>query len=212
MEVKPIIMDEHSFPQEAGALWRDQPLHHSTPVVITEEALQRRTDSVSARTRYETIVSLCAAVFFVAVLVLRLQSFSDRTFLLGLALCTVWIAVTLIRARGALFGVQPAAGSAAERWATGVEFYRAELERRRKHLASSWLWHGPLAIACVLLAILVARNMAASSLARYLSVLPLLVALLFWIVIGIRQRRRQMMEIQRELEEISLLTAASPRG
>jgi hypothetical protein len=203
-------MNEQPLSGQAGSIWRDQPLMEN----ISIDTLQRQTLSVSMRTRSEILVTLAAAVFLVIVLALRFYAISNRILLLGSALAATWIVVTLIRNRGRLSNSGRTADGtqAAEPWSTGLQFYRAELEGRRKHLASEWLWHGPLILACAVLIGLVAASMVPLTLARLLSVLPLLAALLIWIVFSVRQRRRQIAEIQREIEEISALTAPTSLG
>jgi hypothetical protein len=201
-------MNEQSFSEEPGSLWRDQPLAHG----ISEQALHNRTLKTSSRTRSEILMTLCAALFLLMVMALRFYSISNRLLLLSAVLCAIWIGVTLIRTRGRLFGLQRGNREAgkAEPWATGVEFYRVELENRRKHLANEWLWHGPLVLACIVLVALIAASMVPLTLSRLLTAFPLLAALLLWTIFSVRQRRRQMAEVQRELDEISSLSASAP--
>jgi Flp pilus assembly protein TadB len=193
-------MDDKSLPQEMGSLWRDQPIEPMT--VLPEHFLKLRTANLSSATRAEILYSLGAAVFFMAVLAWRLRSTSDTVLLVGFLLLVVWILLTLYLVRKELWVNRDTDSSDIS--AASLEYYRKVLQKRRKHLASAWIWHGPFALSSLLLAVLMIRN-AVLSLRRLESMLPLLLLLLLWIVIGIRQRRRQIREIQREMDEISML-------
>jgi len=189
---------EHDHP---GALWRDQP--EDAMPVLPPQLQRRRARDLAASTRAEVLTSLCAALFFVMVLALRMNWVGDRLVQLGMALVVGWILLTTYRfrqwiwpPRGEGVGDAPAAA------APSLAFYRAELERRREHLRSGWLWYGPLVLACLLLVAVAARNLAPNR-QRLRMVAPFLVLLMLWVGLGIRQRRRKVAEIQREIDEIA---------
>ena len=82
-----------------------------------------------------------------------------------------------------------------------MEYYRRELEQRRDHLRSTWLWNGPLVLACLILAGIVGGR-AFAGLERFRSSLPLIALLVIWTAYGLWRRRRQAGELQREIDEM----------
>ena len=103
-----------------------------------------------ASTRSEILMSIGAALLLVAVTALRFLQIANTLEEIGCALVVVWVAVTLYRLRGRIWRREAARPDAAA--ATGADYYRKELERRRDHLRDAWLWDGPLFLACVILA------------------------------------------------------------
>jgi Flp pilus assembly protein TadB len=188
------------MPKSAGALWRDQP--EETMPVPPPRLQKRRARDLAASTRAEILTCLFAALFLVLVLGLRMHWSGDRVVQLGLALVAGWVVLTAYRFRGRIrvrksdWEGDPLAAAPSQ------AFYRAELERRRDHLRSGWLWHGPLVLACFLLFAVAARNLGPNW-QRLQTVVPLVVLLVVWVGWGIRQRRRKAAEIQREIDEIA---------
>ena len=85
--------------------------------------------------------------------------------------------------------------------APGIEYYRRELERRRDHLRNGWLWHGPLFLACIMLAVtLTGRKFLGFD--RFGSALPLLAVLFLWTAYSFRRRRLLAKELQREIDDL----------
>ena len=164
-----------------------------------EQIVNRRAEELYSSTRSEILMSVGAALLFVAVMVLRLAPTRDRLLELGLAAVVVWAAISLYWFRRQIWRREPLPPDAAA--ASGVEYYHRELERRRDHLRNAWLWHGPLFLAClILVAILTGR--AYLGLDRLRSVLPLLALLAVWTGFGVRRRLRQARELQREIDEM----------
>ena len=108
----------------------------------------------------------------------------------------VWAAVTVFRFRESIRRHEPQPDALAR---TGLEHYRAELLRRRDHLRSAWIWHGPLLLACILSAATLTRRIVPGRLWDALAVFLLLAG---WAVIGINRRVRQEAELRQEIDEI----------
>lgn len=123
----------------------------------------------------------------------------DRLQEVGFAAVIAWAVVSLYWFRRRIWRRNPARPDAIA--ATGLEYYRKELEQRRDHLRNAWLWHGPLFLACMVL-IVVLMGKAFPGSARLRSVLPLVVLLAVWTVFGLTRRLRQARELQREIDEI----------
>ena len=83
---------------------------------------------------------------------------------------------------------------------TGLEHYRVELLRRRDHLRSAWIWHGPLLLACIFSAATLTQRIVPG---RLRDALPVFLLLAAYAVIGIKRRVRQAAELQQEIDEIS---------
>jgi hypothetical protein len=179
---------------DLSAAWRNQP-EEKRPVIL-ESLITRRTQSLSSATRAEILTAITAAVFFVAVTAWRFASEWDRIPQLGFIAAIAWVAISLYWFRARIWRSGPPKDALA---ATGVEHYRKELERRRDHLKNAWLWHGPLVLACLTLVAIFADQLNFRSIQR---VLPLLVLLVVWAVLGFIRRLRQAAEIQREIDEI----------
>ncbi len=194
-------MSEPNRPKDPAALWKAQP--EEKLAVNLEQIVDRRTEELYASTRSEILISIGAALLLVGVTVLRFGQFRNPTEQIGCALVVVWVAATLYRLRGRIWR-RPARADAAA--AAGVDYYRRELERRRDHLRDAWLWHGPLFLACVILAgvwsgwsfrIGFRGGMGVDR------VTPLVVLLALWVGYGLRRRLRQARELQREIDELA---------
>jgi hypothetical protein len=105
--------------------------------------------------------------------------------------------ITLVRFRHLIRRNAPVADALAK---TGLEHYRAELRRRRDHLRSVWVWHGPLLLACILAAVVLAPRVVPG---RLWNALPAVLMLAGWAAFGIKRRFGQAAELQREIDEIS---------
>ncbi len=182
---------------EPATLWRDQP--QEEPIVNTDQFAVRRAQELHSSTRSEILMSIAAAVFFIAVVGLRIAPLSGRITDIA-AVAAAWIAITLYAFRRRIWS-GPDRGSATVA-ATGLEYYRSELEQRRRHLRNAWLWHGPLLLACVtLVAILAGKNFP--SFARLSTVLPLVVVLALWTGYGLFRRRRAAKALQEEINDLA---------
>jgi divalent metal cation (Fe/Co/Zn/Cd) transporter len=166
-----------------------------------EQIVQRRAETLSSSTRSEILVSIGAALFFVAVVGWRIAPFHDRLPAIGFGAVLAWVAISLYWFRHRIWRRNASRPDAVA--ASGAEYYRKELERRRDHLRNPWLWHGPLFLACaVLVAILAAETFRGYQDLR--NVLPLVVLLVIWTGYGVWRRRRQARELQQEIDEMSL--------
>ena len=190
------MSDQHAA-KDAGAIWRDQPEERCA--VNLEQIVKRRTDELGSSTRSEILMSIGAALLFVGVMAWRLAPYRDHILQVGYAAAIAWVAVTVYRFRRRIWRRPTVSADAMA--ASGVEYYRRELEQRRDHLRRAWLWHGPLLLACmVLTAILTGETFSGYQPLR--NVLPLVALLAFWTGFGLIRRRRQAKELQREIDEI----------
>ena len=180
---------------EVRAAWLNQP-EEEIPVDI-ERIHRRRTWELFSTTRSEIISSIGAALFFASIVAWRFAPERDRLVLFGCAGVIVWAAVTVFRFRYSIRRHTPQPDALAR---TGLEHYRAELLRRRDHLRSAWIWHGPLLLACILSAATLAKRIVPG---RLWDALPVFLLLAGYAVIGIKRRVRQAAELQQEIDEIS---------
>jgi hypothetical protein len=181
-------------------IWREQP-EERLPVDLNRFA-KRRTEELSSNTRSEILMSIGAALLLVGVGAWRLELAHERLLELGFAAAVVWVAISLYAFRRRIWraGAPPRDAVAA----SGLEYYRRQLELRRDHLRNEWLWHGPLALAAIFfLAVCAGRSNIAFQPLR--NVLPLLLLLAAWTAYGIWRRRVHARDLQREIDEISRL-------
>jgi hypothetical protein len=185
------------LPEISGvkAAWLNQP-EEELPVDI-ERIHKRRTGELFSTTRSEIISSIGAALFFGGIMAWRFAPERDRLVPLGFAGVVAWAAVTAFRFRNSIRrqAAQPYALAK-----TGLEHYRAELVHRRNHLRSSWIWHGPLLLACILSAATLSRRIVPG---RLWDAAPVVVLLAGWAVIGMKRRMTRAAELQQEIDEIS---------
>ncbi len=189
-------MSERPEIGNAGGIWRHQPEEETA--VHLDQIVNRRTKELDWSTRWEILMSIGAALLFVGVALLRLAQFRDRRLDIVLAAAGGWAILSLFLLRRHLWRESSRADAAA---ATGLEYYRREIERRRNHLRNAWLWHGPLLLACVVLIAVVTGN-SFMGFDRLITAAPLVALLAVWTVFGVVQRLRQSREIQREIDEI----------
>jgi hypothetical protein len=183
--------------KDPGAIWRDQPEEELR--VNLEQIVNRRTEELNSSTRSEILMSIGAALLFVGVMAWRFAPAYGRLQEAGFAAVIAWAAISLYWFRRRIWRRNRARPDAIA--ATGLEYYRKELEQRRDHLRNAWLWHGPLFLACMILMV-VLMGKAFPAFRRLRDVLPLVVLLAVWTVFGITRRRRLARELQREIDEI----------
>ena len=195
-------MSDRPENRDPGDIWRDQPAEQ-LPVDLQQIA-HRRTEDLSSSTRWEILTSIGAAVVLIGVIAWRLRIFHEDLLEIGIAAALAWMAISLYWFRRRIWrrDTSQREGLAA----TCLEYYRAELERRRAHLKNEWLWHGPLALALMMFVfVFLGRvNIAFQPLRN---VLPLLVLLALWTGFGIWRRRLQVKQLQREIDELGRLGA-----
>jgi hypothetical protein len=190
-------MSDQNRVNDPGAIWREQP--EERRAVNLEQIVKRRTEELGSSTRSEILMSIGAALLFVGITAWRLTPYRDRLLQVGYAAAIAWVAITVYRFRRRIWRRLAAPKDAMA--ATGVEYYRRELEQRRDHLRRAWLWHGPLLLACmVLTAILTGETFSGYQPLR--NVLPLVALLAVWTGFGLMRRRRQAKELQREIDDI----------
>lgn len=190
-------MSDESKAKDPGAIWRSQPPEKLA--VNLEQIVSRRTEELYSSTRSEILMSIGAALLFMGVMVWRLAPAQDRLQQLGFAAILAWAAVSLYWFRDRIFGRRPPRPDAIA--ATGLDYYRHEVERRRDHMKNEWLWHGPLFLACmVLMALMIGR--ASPGIDRLENALPLVLVLAIWTGFGLWRRRRQARELQQEIDEM----------
>jgi len=183
-------MSEHP-----GAVWKNQP--KEAKAVNLEQIMNQRTEQFHVSTRSEILMSIAAAVLLVAVLAWRIVPVRDPLMEAGFAAVVAWVLISLVVFRRRIW---PPAIPPETLAATGVEYYRRELETRRDHLRNAWIWHGPLALACLLMIAVFARG--TYSYRPFVNVLPLILLLAAWTGFGLWRRLSQAREIQRELDEL----------
>ena len=168
-------MSDQTGANDPGAIWRDQPEERRT--VDLEQILKQRTDELYSSTRSEILMSILRgpALYRSNGLAARAGARPARA---------GWIRrrdrlgdrLPVLVSMPDPAAIRPRPDAPA---ASGLEYYRAELERRRDHLKNEWLWHGPLFLACVtLVAILTGRVFSGYQPLR--NILPLLVLLAAW--------------------------------
>lgn len=182
-------------PLDLRDLWRSQP-GENLPLPSPRD-LASRSARLFATTRSEILTAIAAMLFFAVVLALRFGT--DRRTLAAIALAALWVIMTLCFFRRRVWS--PPVDVLA---ASGAEFYRLELEERRKHLLNPWLWYGPLVLSCITLAA-VAHSAGALARLRLPQVAPMLFVLVLWTALSIRRRRREAAALARELDQLPAL-------
>jgi hypothetical protein len=166
-----------------------------------QQFLNRRAQELSSKTRSDIIASVAAVSFFLAVIVWRFSLATEPLQQLVIGFIVAWVLVSLYWFRDRFRSAPPRADAPA---ATGLDYYRTALERRRDHLKNAWIWYGPILLASAFFIVTIAGKVWPS--ARLLrNMLPFTILLAVWIVFGAQIRRRQRREIQREIDEIDLL-------
>lgn len=195
-------MSDESRNYDPRAVWKQQP-EEDTPVIV-DHVMNRRMQQLHVSTRSELVMTIFAAAFLIGMLAWRLPPAGFAMHPVGLVAAALWIVITAIRFRHIIWGSAAAPDTAA----TGVAYYRRELEIRRDHLRNAWLWHGPLLLASgIFIGSFAGR--AFPGMDRFRNAAPLFLIVVLWIVIGIRRRYRQAAEIQREIDDLARLEERS---
>ena len=182
------------------SVWKNQQLEKCG--MDLKQFVGRRTQELYTSTRSDILLSIVAVVFFVAVLMWRLNFAQDHLPSFGLLAVAAWLSISVYWFRSRILRrVSPSLDAAAS---TGWEYYRRELERRRDHLKNVWLWHGPLLLACMV-SVAAFSGKAFPTVARLKNAAPLIFLLLIWIGFSARSRWRQAMQIQREIDDMEML-------
>ena len=138
-------MPEDKTTQDLASAWKSQP--DESPVKL-EGLLDRRTRELDTANRSEILISLGAALFFVAVIAWR-EPFlmKDQMSQAGFAAVAAWVLISLYWFRHRIWRSAPRKDALA---VPGIDFYRQSLAGRRDQLKNAWLWHGPLFLACAI--------------------------------------------------------------
>lgn len=177
-------------------IWKQQPEEELR--VNMEHIMNRRAEDLHASTRSEILMSVGAALFFVAIMGWRFSDARDPFQLAGFAAILVWVAVSLYWFRNQIWSNPPRPDSIAS---TGVEHYRKVLAERRDLLRQSWLWNGPLILSCLVLVGILTGNVY-PSFQPLRKVLPMMLLLAIWVTFGVIRRRRQAARLQLEIDEM----------
>ena len=157
----------------------------------------RRASELDSATRGEILASIAAALVLAAINFWPLPFHQNPLSRLGLAAVILWAAVTLYRFRVQI-RKQPA-----DLAAPGLVHYRMVMQRRRDHLRNTWIWHGPLILACLTLFATILHE-SIPNFQRLRNMLPFVALLILWIILGIFARRQKAAELQREIDELEL--------
>jgi hypothetical protein len=199
-------MSDQAKGPDAGLIWRDQP-EEKVPVNLAG-IVNRRTQELSARTRSEILIGVASAMFLIGVVAWRLKIAHESLLAFGLAAASAWAIVSLYLFRRGIWWHDTSRPDAVA--ATCLEYYRKQLERRRDHLRSAWLWHGPLLLALLML-IAVLRGRANIAFQPLRNALPLIILLAAWVGFGMWRRRIQARELQRQIDELIPVEESSNR-
>lgn len=190
-------MSDEMKPQDPGALWRNQPWEalRMSPALLVKQ----RSREITVRTREEVVMIVAAAALFVAFLAWRFNFPHGWPQWAALAGFISWCGVAVYFSGRRLRAMAAPAPDALA--ATCLEFYRRQLELRRDHLRSEWLWLGPVLLALIIFWMMFLAQ-GFSGMRLTVNLLPVVLALLAWIVFGIRHRRRMTRQIQQEIDEL----------
>ncbi len=199
-------MSDQAKGPDAGLIWRDQP-EEKVPVNLAG-IVNRRTRELSARTRSEILIGVASAMLLIGVVAWRLKIAHESLLAFGLAAAIAWVIVSLYLFRRRIWWHDTSRPDAVA--ATCLEYYRKQLESRRDHLRSAWLWHGPLLLALLML-IAVLRGRANIAFQPLRNALPLIILLAAWVGFGMWRRRIQARELQRQIDELIPVEESSNR-
>lgn len=190
-------MAEELRPEDPRLVWKSQQL---VPMEVNMQSMiNRRTRELRARTRTEIIASICAALGFVSVAGWRFVTPGEWLLQTALGLFVIWTVISIYRFRNRIWGrdqIDPQVLAA-----PAVEHYRRELQERRDHLRSVWIWNGPLLLSFLFLILTIARKVAPNYVLLR-NGLPFFVLTVVWVILMIRQHRLQAKELQQELDEL----------
>ena len=136
-------MSDQTKGKDPGCIWRDQP-EEQLPVNL-KQIVSRRTEELSSSTRSEILMSMGAALFLVGVVAWRLKIAHESLLEFGFAAAIAWVAISLYCFRRRIWPWAPSRRDAVA--ATGLEYYRTELERRRTAALSEIPQRGPISEA-----------------------------------------------------------------
>src|ERR1700730_4229336 len=104
-------MSDQARMKDVGAIWREQP--EEVLAVSLEQIVNRRAEELSSSTRSEIVMSVGAALLFVAVMVWRFAPPYERLQEVGFAAVIAWVLISLYRFRHKIWKRRPAPDAAA---------------------------------------------------------------------------------------------------
>ena len=110
-------MSDQNRVNDPGAIWRDQPEERCA--VNLEQIVKRRTEELGSSTRSEILMSIGAALLFVAVMAWRLAPYRDRILQVGYAATIAWVAIAVCRFRRRIWR-RPAWNTTGENWSSAA--------------------------------------------------------------------------------------------
>jgi hypothetical protein len=176
------------------SIWKNQPTEHST---MTLELIRSKARELHIRTRRDLIKQITVPVFVTGFCIYQIvgsQNFYQR------AACVVAIVWAFIGAWFLNRGMWSAPLPGDAGLATGIEFYRQEVERRRYLFQRVLQWSfGPvvLAVAAFTWPLLAMGNP---------KMLPFLILLVLWFVAVFFLRAQARHDLQREMDDLRKLT------
>lgn len=180
-------------------LWQDQP---TEPTIVTLKYLRRRARDLHEKTRSELFGSAAVHVVCVVLSVIGLARGHNVTQRAAFAIALAWaLAGAYVTNRG--MWSAPLPGDAA--LATGIEFCRREIQRRRSLFGRAWLWLiGPLLFSGLAFASLFPGKAGQTVVGAklLLNALPFITLMIIWFVALGFLRRRQRSGLQREIDEL----------
>jgi hypothetical protein len=188
------------MPDESISTWKNQP-EEKTPVNL-QQSLSRRAYELHWSTRWEIVTSIAAALFFSAV-IWRFAVVPPYAYGAVLA----WVAISVIWFRGRIWTGNTARPDAIA--ANGLAHYRRELQTRRDHLRNAWIWHGPLVLACLIVASTFADRRYPGAYGLQ-TLAPVALILIAWTAFRIRTRLRLARQIDEELKDLDHSNAPNP--
>lgn len=165
--------------------------------------IRKMARDAQAKTRNDLIGSAAVHLVSVLVSVIGLTQAHNATQRTAFVIALAWgLAGAYVTNRGMWSAGLP--GDAA--LATGIEFYRREIQRRRSLSRKTWLWLvGPLIFAVLAFTSLFPGKAGSNwegHPERLLNALPFVTLMIIWFVAMSFLRRRQKSELQREIDEL----------
>ncbi|MGJ5819302.1 hypothetical protein [Paludibaculum fermentans] len=191
---------------ELKAIWHNQPTEPST---MTLKLMRSKVRDLQAKTRRQALGALAGPLAAALVYAFGMRQFPR--------LAHVMHPLFLIALGWSLLGIyflnhemwSPAMPGDAG-LSTGLEFCRAELERRRKLLSRLLLWSfGPILLTLGTFLLALALSGAAGK-GLFPNGLPFMALLVIWILAYFARRAKEQRILQREIEELDDLARSTP--
>src|SRR5215467_1804622 len=122
-------MSDQAHSNDPQRIWKEQP-EERIPVNL-KQIMNRRTEELSSRTRSEILMSMGAALFLTGMMAWRLEVVHEGLLELAFGAAIASVAISLYFFRHHIW--RPKSLRRDEVAAAGLDYYRAELQRRRDH-------------------------------------------------------------------------------